>query len=182
MNAPAGLESARNALAVIDQITGPRDPKTGAYSKPHAGMGRVVGTPLQLFPSMPGGEAANFEALMEQVKGGTFLRAFESLKGGGAITNVEGEKATAAIARLNTKQSVPEFMKSVNELRDIIQRGAQRLETINRGGAPAPASAPAAKPPADAVMQQARDALAKGAPREAVIKRLQENGYPTDGF
>jgi hypothetical protein len=41
-------------------------------------------------------------------------------------------------------------------------------------------AAPGAIPPQ--VLQDAQSAIAKGAPRAAVIKRLQEQGYPTDGL
>jgi len=44
---------------------------------------------------------------------------------------------------------------------------------------------PGATPPTvipPAILQQAQGALKAGAPREAVIKRLQEQGYPTDGL
>ncbi len=41
----------------------------------------------------------DFNAMLDQVQGGAFLQAFESLKGGGQITQIEGEKATQAIVR-----------------------------------------------------------------------------------
>jgi hypothetical protein len=41
------------------------------------------------------------ESYINQVKGQTFLRAFESIKGGGQITETEGAAATAALNRLN---------------------------------------------------------------------------------
>lgn len=47
---------------------------------------------------------------------------------------------------------------------------------------PAPAARPIAKPDQDAVIAKAREAIAKGAPRDQVAKRLQENGYDTSGL
>jgi hypothetical protein len=41
------------------------------------------------------------ESYIDQVKGQTFLRAFQSIKGGGQITNTEGAAASAALNRLN---------------------------------------------------------------------------------
>jgi hypothetical protein len=41
------------------------------------------------------------ESYIDQVKGQTFLRAFQSIKGGGQITETEGAAATAALNRLN---------------------------------------------------------------------------------
>lgn len=53
-------------------------------------------------------------------------------------------------------------------------------------GAPAPAQQPAAPtagaPPAADPLAQARDAIAKGAPRDAVIQRLQQNGINPAGL
>ena len=46
---------------------------------------------------------------------------------------------------------------------------------------PAPTAAPAAPPPADPI-QQARDAIAKGADRGAVIQRLKQNGINPAGL
>ena len=41
------------------------------------------------------------ESYIDQVKGQTFVRAFQSIKGGGQITETEGAAATAALNRLN---------------------------------------------------------------------------------
>lgn len=42
----------------------------------------------------------DYEALQKQVQGGTFLQGFGDLRGGGAITEIEGLKAEAALTRL----------------------------------------------------------------------------------
>lgn len=140
LNAPAIVDAAKNTIATIDQILGPRDKATGKYSL-HPGAKNVVGSVWQYVPSAPGSEAANFDAIMEQIKGKAFLSAFESLKGGGAITEIEGQKATQAIARLNTKQSKDEFAKSLLELREIVGKGLARAQAAQGGGA-APSAAP----------------------------------------
>lgn len=75
------------------------------------------------FPNFPGGEAANAQARLDQVKGKTFLEAFNSLKGAGAITDVEGKKGEAAIARLDQAQSVEAAVEALSELQQVIVRG-----------------------------------------------------------
>lgn len=50
-----------------------------------------------------------------------------------------------------------------------------------RGGSGAPAAAQKAQPPSDP-LAQARDAIARGAPRDAVIKRLQSNNIDPSGL
>jgi hypothetical protein len=72
---------------------------------------------------------------------------------------------------------------------DLKQLGVQtqRMKgaTSIPDGAPAPAQPPAAteaKPPAPDPLSEARDAIAKGAPREKVIERLRERGIDPAGL
>jgi len=82
------------------------------------------------------------EERIAQLGGAAFLQAFESLKGGGQITEIEGKKATDALARLtNLKQSdagfrqaLADFKREVRALSDIARRRA--------GGGAAPTQAP----------------------------------------
>ena len=72
-------------------------------------------------------DAMAARAFMEKIKGGLFLQAFESLKGGGQITELEGQKATQAAARLNEAQSAPAFRDALAEVRfyaDLARRRA----------------------------------------------------------
>lgn len=110
----------------------------------HPGRQTATGLSGTLDPRnyIPGTSARDFRVLMDQIVGKAFLQAFESLKGGGQITEIEGRKATEAIARLNTAQSDEEFTKSLQELRGIISAGMERAQA-KAGGAPvqpAPAS------------------------------------------
>jgi hypothetical protein len=87
-----------------------------------------------------GTKEADFMALLEQLKGGAFLQAFQSLKGGGPITDVEGEKATQAIVRAQNSQSEEGFRKSMNEVLDVLTNAEKRLGD----GAAAPTQTPGA--------------------------------------
>jgi hypothetical protein len=91
-----------------------------------------------------GTKEADFMALLEQLKGGAFLQAFQSLKGGGPITDVEGEKATQAIVRAQASQSEEGFRKSMNEVLDVLGSAEKRL------GSSAPSAAASAAPAAPA--------------------------------
>jgi hypothetical protein len=93
-----------------------------------------------------GTSEADFMALLEQLKGGAFLQAFQSLKGGGPITDVEGEKATQAIVRAQASQSEEGFRKSMNEVLDVLGNAEKRLGD----GAAVPTSSPGAAAPAAA--------------------------------
>jgi hypothetical protein len=91
-----------------------------------------------------GTKEADFMALLEQLKGGAFLQAFQSLKGGGPITDVEGEKATQAIVRAQASQSEEGFRKSMNEVMEVLTNAEKRLGD----GAATPAQTPNAAAPA----------------------------------
>ena len=107
---------------VINPGTAPHPGFTGAV-----GMGRGVtlGIPgvEQLIPGTP---AADFKARFDEIMGGAFLEAFETLKGGGAITETEGKKATAAKTRMNLAQSENEFLTAAREYKDIVKTGIER--------------------------------------------------------
>lgn len=68
-------------------------------------------------------DAARVQSKMDQINGQTFLQAFNALKGGGAITEIEGQKATEAMARLNTAQSLEDYQAALAELRGVVTRG-----------------------------------------------------------
>ena len=94
----------------------------------HPGLKTAVGVPSILhLSSIPGTQAANFSARLDQIKGQSFLQAFDRLRGGGQITNPEGEKATAAIARLSTAQTQDEFKQSLADLKEILEIGRKNL-------------------------------------------------------
>ncbi len=102
-----------------------------------------------VLPIVPGTDAADFVARLEQIKGEQFLQAFQSLKGGGQITEIEGQKATDAIARMQRSQSEPEFDKSVNEFKGIVAIATKRAKAAadlnGESNKQAPAETPAEK-------------------------------------
>jgi len=71
--------------------------------------------------------AARVWGRINQIKGGAFLQAFESLKGGGQITELEGQKAEQAQSRLNTAQSEADFREALKEYKFYIDQGIKRL-------------------------------------------------------
>jgi hypothetical protein len=82
--------------------------------KSYGGMTRYI--PFIEEP-LAGSEARDFWGRHSQVKGKVFMEAFKTLKGGGQITENEGDKATAALARLNASSSEKEYMLALMELR-----------------------------------------------------------------
>jgi len=107
----------------------------------HPGLPGIVGMPSATLSSLaykifdktiPATDEADFNARLEQLGGQQFLQAFESLKGGGAISEVEGKKATVAISRLmNTGQSEESYRRAGQEVIDIYNRA---LDTARKAG------------------------------------------------
>jgi hypothetical protein len=87
--------------------------------------------------AIPGNtDARDAVGILNQIKGGAFLEAFKALKGGGAITEVEGKKATDAIARMDRSQSRAEFDRALSDYQGILKLGIDRANQL--AGRPAP--------------------------------------------
>jgi hypothetical protein len=106
----------------------------------HPGMKGAVGVKgitsgFGLFDEpVAGSDEAGFVARVEQVGGSVFLEAFQELKGGGHITEIEGQKAEQAVARIrNRDQRETEYKSAIMELRDIINRGLERKRRAAAG-------------------------------------------------
>jgi hypothetical protein len=148
---PKIISDAQFALDVVDQMVGKQEvrDKNGkliqAATKPHPGFQDAVGaTYLPGARFVPGTNAASFQALQNQVEGTAFLSAFEALKGGGAISEKEGEKATAARLRMTLAQNEQEYVKAAREFQDIVRTGVQNAQRKAGGGASSPAPTNAA--------------------------------------
>lgn len=94
----------------------------------HPGLAGAVGVGLPYANKVPGSKEADFAARFEQIKGGVFLQAFNSLRGGGQITESEGSKATAALLRAQYAQSEVEFKEAIREYVGYIKTGLERLQ------------------------------------------------------
>lgn len=86
---------------------------------------------------IPGTPGYRFGTRARQLEGQAFLQAFESLKGGGQITEIEGQKATQAIGRLDTAQSAADYRDALSELREILLTAQARAmgQAVPEGGA-----------------------------------------------
>ena len=120
------MQESNNAISLIDKALN------------HPGRAAATGlSSMNPLNQLPGSPTKDFAVLMDQIKGGTFLQAFQLLKGGGAITQVEGTKAEQAIARLDTAQSEQEFEAALRELRQIAESAMTRAQDrVNQFGGP----------------------------------------------
>lgn len=134
---PAMEDSATQALRQIEEV------------RNHPGKARGTGG-SSLLNAVPGTSGYDFRNRVQQLQAGAFLKAYESLRGTGAIANTEGEKATAAITRLNEATSEKEFDAALNDLENVIKVGIQKARNMAKGnlqpGGPRYDDAPASPP------------------------------------
>lgn len=139
-------EAAKHKAAAIDQLPTVKNSTRQLKGmvnklKNHKGFAGVVGAPnAASLMGIPGTPEADFKVLMDQIKGGTFLKGFQSLKGGGTITEVEGAKAENALARLSVSQSEEQFIASLDDY--IFELGElEKLVEMKAKGKSAPEAA-----------------------------------------
>lgn len=83
----------------------------------HPGLESAVGT-SSVLPTLPGGDAADFEALLETLKGRQFLTEVQKMQGQGSLSDAEGKKIAAAAEALSLTQSEGEFKRSLQRIKD----------------------------------------------------------------
>jgi hypothetical protein len=139
---PGAIEQANMAIKTIDQMIGdarlndkgeivyqkydPVSKKYVAGAEPHGGFESYVGaTPFPGLRFIEGTDTASFDPLYQSIKGQAFLDAFQRLKGGGQITEIEGQKATDALLKLNKAQTEKDFIKYSREFQENLQKGME---------------------------------------------------------
>lgn len=95
----------------------------------HPGFGQAVGGGIPGLKYIPGTNVSDFNARLDQIKGGAFLQARQQLKGGGAITDFEGQKAEMALTRMSTAQSEAEFKTAATDYKAAITKGYELLRS-----------------------------------------------------
>ena len=96
-----------NFKVINESLDALKEPNVKAQASRALGLGGLL-------PPIPGVNS-DFLSRVAQLKGQTFLQAFNTLRGGGQITEVEGAKATDAIARLSRAQTPTEFYKALDD-------------------------------------------------------------------
>jgi hypothetical protein len=118
---------------------------TIADLKTSPGLRKAVGF-NSAFLTVPGTDAADFEAKLDTFKAQTFLPMVQSMKGMGALSDAEGKKLTDAVGALSPKMSQAEFIKSLDRIEGQLQgklTAAQKtygipVQTATPTQAPAP--------------------------------------------
>lgn len=136
----------------------------------HPGKNMSLGPFASRLPTVTKSQA-DFRAAVAQLEGGAFLEAYTVLRGSGAITDIEGKKATEAKLRASQAQSVEAFDKAMNAYKEIIATGVQNYRNLARGGVSTGQGSGA-----DDAISQANAAIAQGANPKAVRQRLIQQG------
>lgn len=133
-------QNAENALATIDKLKTDTQGVEDTFG--HYGPFGMI--PSQYGYTVPGSKKADFTATLDQAKGQAFLQAYSTLRGAGAITDVEGQKAGQALARINDPNISKEaFMSALSDYEQVIRAGYQRLqEQAQKFGGDDPQSQP----------------------------------------
>ena len=114
---PKNIQEAANTVTLVDELLD------------HPGLKQAVGkSSLIGIQKIPGTEAKAFMLRLDQLKGKQFLQAYETLKGGGQITEVEGQKATQAMSRMDNANTENEFRSASKEFQEIIKQGVERAK------------------------------------------------------
>ncbi len=92
------------------------------------GLSKAVGI-RSAFPTVPGSDAANFEARLDTFKAQTFLPMVQSLKGMGALSDAEGKKLSDAVGALSPKMSEKAFRDSIGKIRNQLE---SKLSTVKK--------------------------------------------------
>ena len=141
---PGAIATGEEAIRKVDELVGAAPVKNAegklisAGTKPHAGFGQAVGAGIPGLKYIPGTSVTDFNKRLEEIQGGAFLQAFNTLKGGGSITEAEGTKATQAINRMSTAQSEKEFNLAAREYQDVLRNGIARAKAKAAGGGGVP--------------------------------------------
>ncbi len=138
----AAVQEAKAAQAAQTELPGEESQfaRTSRYIdelKAHPGLEAGTGM-SSILPVMPGSDRADFEARKSQLLGGVFLQGFQMLKGGGPVTEVEGLKAEQAMARMDAATSKDDFVAALEDYREALRDGLQKLRRRAGGTTPPP--------------------------------------------
>jgi len=123
---PEDIEKAQNAYTLTSRFIDRLQRSIDAPKKDYVGAGSYL-------PAIRGSDRYNFYKDVETLTGEQFLGAIPSLVGMGALSNVEGDKATKASGNLDLGLSEDKWNYNAQELKSFIEvardRAAGRLKS-----------------------------------------------------
>ncbi len=119
--AQAGLDKSNQFLNSLEKL------------EKHKGFKNLFGTNIGIPTFVAGSAGADAKAELDKVTAKAFMESIQSLKGMGALSNAEGEKASAAFIALNPNMSEEAARQSIKEAKDIIRAGITRAQKMMEG-------------------------------------------------
>lgn len=114
--AAGDAQAAQNALDLIESIR--NDP----YLDRGTGFSSLGNT-------VRGTGGYDFQNKVDQAKSGAFLSAIETMRGLGALSNAEGQTATAAVNRMDTATSKEAFLAALDDYEKVVRQGLARAQS-----------------------------------------------------
>ncbi|MBD8555441.1 hypothetical protein IFT84_13095 [Rhizobium sp. CFBP 8762] len=114
-SASGDFQAAQNNLDLIEDIK--KDP----YRQFGTGMTSIMNR-------VPGTGGYDFNQKVEQAKSGAFLTAIQQMRGLGALSNSEGQAATAAVTRMDTSMSEEGFLAALDDYEKIVRQAMDRAK------------------------------------------------------
>jgi GH24 family phage-related lysozyme (muramidase) len=165
---PAAKTTVENAFQTFEKL------------RKHPGLDRATGISNWADPRnwAPGTTGADFFAANQQAMGQSFMAARDALKGAGQVTDFEGAKGEQAIANITAAQSTEQYLAALDNLERMMRSS---YEDMQRKAGMA-SGAPALQPLKGGTLDEARKAIERGAPKDAVVQRLRERGFDPSGL
>ena len=146
----AAIPGATEAVKLMDKQI--EDIVTDKY------LPKMIG-PMDSYLPNVSADANRVQSKLDQLGGVAFLQAYQMLRGGGAITEIEGQRATDALARMNTAQHEADFVQALRDFQYAVKSGLEKMAATS-GATTAPGSG---SPPAAGAFDPAEiDALMNG--------------------
>jgi hypothetical protein len=129
-----GIAQGKSAAAAQGDISA-ADTALELVSSLRKDPNRERGTGMSsMFNFVPGTKGKDFQRKVDQASAGAFLTAIQQLRGMGALSNAEGQTATAAVTRMATDMSEEGFIEALNDYERLINKGkkaaASRLGSV----------------------------------------------------
>ena len=111
-----GVSQIESTLDTIDRV------------RKHPGLESAVGIGSAfVFPTLPGSDAANFEAQIETLQSQQFLSAVGQMKGMGALSENEGKKLSSSIGALNLSMSDDAMKAELDRIFEVTDKARARM-------------------------------------------------------
>ena len=117
------LNAAEDSVSQIESTLGTID-----RVRNHPGLESAAGI-SSLFPTLPGTDAAGFEAQLETLQSQQFLSAVSQMKGMGALSENEGKKLSSSIGALNISMSDKELKTEMDRIHKITTKGLDKMKS-----------------------------------------------------